>query len=131
MKRLSEYGFVSKSKSSRLGIVSEEESGSETPQDPLPDPNSVDAGADSQSGTAGSPQPPQLVQSPQLVRNDVGTYSSADLRKLSHSDSERLWVLRNAFRPDAAYKYPAKEEYGKKRSFQHVGLGSSLGYVTP
>lgn len=74
MKRLSEYGFVSKSKSSRLGIVSEEESGSETPQDTLPDPNSVDAGADSQSGTAGSPQPPQLVQSPQLVRNDVGTY---------------------------------------------------------
>lgn len=46
-----------------------------------------------------------------------------NLRKLFHSDSERLWVLRNAFRPDAAYKYPAKEEYGKKRSFQHAWIG--------
>ena len=55
-----------------------------------------------------------------FVRNDVGTYSNDRLCKLS--DEERLWLLSNAFRPGSSYKYPAKEEYGKKRTFQHAWL---------
>lgn len=45
-------------------------------------------------------------------------YSNDRLRGLL--DEGRLWLLKNAFRPDA--RYPQKEEYGKKRSFQHVWL---------
>ena len=37
-------------------------------------------------------------------------------------DSDRLWLLENAFRPDATYKYPQREEYGKKCSFQSAWL---------
>ena len=114
MKRLTEYGFVSKPKSSRLAREESIEE-SESQEDPSPEPVDQEAGPQ----LPGSPQPPQL---PQLVRNDLGTYSSADMRKLSQSDSERLWVLRNTFRPDVTYKYPAKDEYGKKRSFQHAWI---------
>ena len=114
MKRLTEYGFVSKPKSSRLAREESVEE-SESQEDPSPEPVDQEAGPQ----LPGSPQPPQL---PQLVRNDLDTYSSADMRKLSQSDSERLWVLRNAFRPDVTYKYPAKDEYGKKCSFQHAWI---------
>ncbi len=35
------------------------------------------------------------------------------------SDTDKIWLHTNAFRPDSSYKFPLKEEYGKKRSFQH------------
>lgn len=47
-------------------------------------------------------------------------YSNDRLRGLL--DEDRLWLLQNARRPDANYKYPQKEEYSKKRSFQHSWL---------
>ncbi len=55
-----------------------------------------------------------------LVRNDVGSYSLDSIKNLS--DTDRLWLLKNSFRPDSSYKFPLKEEYGKKRSFQHSWL---------
>ena len=58
--------------------------------------------------------------SPSLSRNDLGTYSSDELKSLS--DEEKLLLIRNACRPDPSYKYPHKLEYGKKRSFQHTWL---------
>ena len=64
------------------------------------------------------PQPSEPLQ--KFVRNDLGIYSSDRLRRLS--DEDRLWLLHNAFRPDAYHKHPQKEEYGKKRSFQHAWL---------
>ena len=54
------------------------------------------------------------------VRNDIGTYSTRDVSKMS--DNDRLWLLDNAFRPEVTYRYPHKEEYGKKRSFQSSWL---------
>lgn len=53
-----------------------------------------------------------------FVRNALGTYNSDMLKKLP--DKDRLWLLNNALQPDASYKYPTKEEYGKKRTFQHA-----------
>ena len=58
--------------------------------------------------------------SPSLSRNDLGTYSSDELKSLS--DEEKLLLIRNACRPDPSYKYPHKLEYGKKCSFQHTWL---------
>ena len=37
-------------------------------------------------------------------------------------DEERLWLYNNAFRPDPHHAFPAKEEYGKKRSFQYAWM---------
>lgn len=44
--------------------------------------------------------PPQSSSS--VVRNDVGSYSPEWLRSLS--DSDKLWLLKNACRPDSKYK---------------------------
>ena len=70
-------------------------------------------------------QPPKSPQVPQSTsttfsRNDLGTYSVDKVKGLS--DEERLWLIRNSCRPDTSYKYPQKEEYGKKRSFQQTWL---------
>lgn len=77
-------------------------------------------------------QPPKSPQVPQSTsttfsRNDLGTYSVDKVKGLSDkvkglSDEERLWLIRNPCRPDTSYKYPQKEEYGKKRSFQQTWL---------
>ena len=67
-----------------------------------------------------APRLPASQVSPVLVRNDLGTYSNDRLLRLP--DEERLWLLSNAFRPGSSYKYPAKDEYGKKRTFQHAWL---------
>ena len=55
-----------------------------------------------------------------FVRNDIGTYSRLDVQRMS--DDDRLWLLHNAFRPEVTYKYPQREEYGNKRSFQSTWL---------
>ena len=129
MKRLSSFGFVPLAQAQT----------SQEPADKRARPSHSDidpSGAAVHSVQPQLPQPPlpespqQLLQPPQpseplqvpssFVRNDVGTYDSDTLRCLS--DDDRLWLLQNAFRPDAHYRYPQKEEYGKKRSFQHAWL---------
>ncbi len=56
-----------------------------------------------------------------MVRNDLGTYSLAQLSRIT--DEEKLWLLKNSFRPIKRTKiFPQKIEYGKKRSFQHSWL---------
>ena len=121
MKRLSSFGFIPLSQSSQGSVekrAKHSDSGTDPPQqsEDLP-----------QSPQSMPPEPQQLLQSPEplqipskFVRNDVGTYSSDRLRRLS--DEDRLWLLHNAFRPCNCFKYPTKEEYGKKRAFQHAWL---------
>ncbi len=50
-----------------------------------------------------------LATTNSAVRNDVGSYSGKNL-----SDTDKAWLHTNAFRPDSSYKFPLKEEYGKK-----------------
>lgn len=64
------------------------------------------------------PQPPQVLCV--LQRSDLGTCSAESLRQLG--DEELLWLHNNAFIPHPLYAFPAKEEYGKKRSFQHAWI---------
>ena len=59
----------------------------------------------------GRPQPPQVCV-PQ--RSDVGTNSAESIRQLGDEE-----MYNNAFRPDP---FPAKEEYGKKLSFQYAWM---------
>ena len=51
---------------------------------------------------------------------DLGLYTSCDAHKLS--DQQRIWLLKNSFRPTTSYKFPTKEEYNKSRSFQHTWI---------
>ena len=120
MKRLLSFGFIPVSQSSQ-GSVEKRAKYSDSGTDP-PQP-SEDQPELPQSPQSMPPEPQQLLQSPEplqvpskFVRNDVGTYSSDRLRRLS--DEDRLWLLCNAFLPYSSFKYPTKEEYGKKRAFQ-------------
>ena len=70
--------------------------------------------------TVESPETPASQVSPVFVRNDLGTYNNDRLLRLP--DEERLWLLNNALLPGSSHKYPAKDEYGKKRTFQHAWL---------
>ena len=79
MKRLTEYGFVSKPKSSRLAREESVEE-SESQEDLSPEPVDQEAGPQ----LPGSPQPPQL---PQLVRNDLGTYIGSATQKMKIQES--------------------------------------------
>ena len=121
MKRLSDFGFVPK-------LLSSQE---KRPRHSV-DTRSADSPQPSEAFQLEQPQLPQLrrssepQQSPEslqvtskFVRNDIGTYSSDRLRRLS--DDDRFWLLQNAFRPDNLYKYPTKVEY-KQHSFQHNWL---------
>ena len=123
MKRLSSFGFVPLARAQS----------SQEPLEKRARPDSDPSGAAvhgvqpqlPQSPLPESPQqllkPPQPSEPPSsFVRNDVGTYDNDTLRGLS--DEDRLWLLQNAFRPDAKYRYPQREEYGKKRSFQNAWL---------
>ena len=101
MKRLSSFGFVPSS-----------------PHSPTLPKRARDGQLESStssacaSATVQRPQPPQLCV-PQ--HSDIGSYSAESIRQLG--DEERLWLYNNAFRPDPHKAFPAKEEYGKKRSF--------------
>ena len=106
MKRLSSFGFVP---SSAHSPSSSEDSANKRQKVSQPETSSTTPA-----------RPHELPQRPPVVRNDLGTYTSESLRLLS--DEERLWLFHNAFRPDSAHDFPAKEEYGKKRSFQHAWL---------
>ena len=37
-------------------------------------------------------------------------------------DDDKFWLLNNAYRPSSSFKYPYREEYGKKRTFQYTWL---------
>lgn len=128
MKRLSSFGFVPTSQSSqqssatdkrpRLSLADSESSQLELPSEPLslpPEPQQSPQ-ALAYPGTHSAAEPPQV-----FVRNDLGTYTSQNL--ISLADVDRLWLLQNAFRPsDDSYKYPHRQEYGKKRIFQNAWL---------
>ena len=73
--------------------------------------------------TAGEPNHPGLPHTEQqlcFVRNDLGMYDNDWLKQLSNDD--KLWLLKNAFRPDASFKFVSKLEYGKNGSFQHTWI---------
>ena len=124
MKRLSSFGFVPLSQGpadKRARPVNSdlpESPGTIHSDQPQPGPSALSARPQQ------LPQQPQSSETPQVpsgfVRIDVGTYSKHRLRGLL--DEDRFWLLQNAFRPDANYRYPLKEEYGKKRSFQRAWL---------
>ena len=84
-----------------------------------PSPQSADS--PSQLQPPKSPQVPQST-STTFSGNDLGTYSVDKVKVKGLSNEERLWLIRNPCRPDTSYKYPQKEEYGKKRSFQQTWL---------
>ena len=58
--------------------------------------------------------------SPSENCTDLGLYTSCDVHKLS--DQQRIWLLKNSFRPAASYTFPTKEEYNKSRSFQQTWI---------
>ena len=126
MKRLSSFGFtpLSQAQSSQEPVEKRAR-----PSQSVSDPS--ESSGDQPHPLPSLPERPQQLlhqphpsETPQVqlefVRSDVGTYSNDRLRGLL--DEDRLWLLQNACRPDANYKYPQKEEYGKKRSFQHTWL---------
>ena len=104
MKRLLDYGFRPTSDKKLRSSEDQPETSASSGGAPLQ--------LASASQNACASQPP-------LVRNDIGTYTSADFQRLCHSDDEKFWLLHNVFRPYTEYKFPTKDEYGKKRSFQH------------
>ena len=65
---------------------------------------------------ASAPAEEQQYSNSTFVRHDVGTYTRQDV--LGMSDNDKLWLLLNAFTPGPSYKFPHREEYGKKQSFQ-------------
>ena len=83
--------------------------------------------------------PIPLPQCSSSTSSDLGTYSAVDINGLDNR--KRHWILKNAYRPTTDYKFPAKQEYGKSRSFQHTWLKeytwlsysccANGGYCTP
>ena len=118
MKRLSSFGFVPLSSDSKEGQdkrpkISQLESKSSTPK-------SSNSQATEASGVQQQPSD-QGIQPPVVrISNDIGSYSPEQLKTLC--DKDKLWVLRNPYRPDCKYKFPHKVEYGKNRSFQFSWL---------
>ena len=78
--------------------------------EPLTESTAQSAGDTSRQGS----------QSAKGVNSDLGRLSVEQIRKLPNCD--KSWIVRNCCRPDADYKFPSKDEYGKLRSFQHVWL---------
>lgn len=105
---------------SLAGSDSAESSQAELPSEPLSLPPEPQQSPLAFLGPSQPTEPSQV-----LVRNDPGTYTTQELRSLT--DDDRLWLLKNAFRPDSSYKYPHREEYGKSVPFKMHGLDSSLG----
>ena len=126
MKRLSSFGFVPVSSHSSAEKRAKNNHSSSPSEEPSPSGIEREPSAYSPPRVEVQPQEPLQPQvpqtqskiSPSLSRNDLGTYSTDELKSLS--DEERLWLIRNTCRPDPSYKYPHKLEYGKKRSFQHT-----------
>lgn len=124
MQRLSSFGFVPVSQSGQLAekrprlsladshSAESTESSADLSSEPVATPS------EPQQSPLRRPQPPETPH--QLIRNDPGTCNSLTLMHLS--DDDRLWLFKNAFRPDSSYKYPHREEYGKKRTFQGAWL---------
>ena len=85
MKRLLSFGFIPVSQSSQ-GSVEKRAKHSDSGTDP-PQPS------EDQPEPLQSPEPLQVPS--KFVRNDVGTYSSDRLRRLS--DEDRLWLFAMLF----------------------------------
>ena len=118
MKRLSSFGFVPCQQSSekrvrhthdRASIDSDSAQGHQPASMMSSQPELGGSGSTSVFADAESFQ--NFPSRPPFVRHDIGTYSRQDMARLC--DGDRLWLLENAFRPDATFKYPQREEYGK------------------
>ena len=104
MKRLESFGFVPVSSQPTV------EKRAKTSHHSTPAKESLPSNSGELSGAPPQSQPPQVTSQSDVVqptrRNDLGAYSSDQLRSLS--DEEKLWLLRNACRPDTCYKYPLR-----------------------
>ena len=106
MKRLSSFGFIPSS-----------------PHSPMLPKRARSGQLESSTSSACASATIQLPQPPQVYVSqcsDIGTYNAESIRQLG--DEERLWSYNNAFRSDTYHAFPAKKEYGKKRSFQYAWM---------
>lgn len=129
IKRLLSFGFVPVSQSSQQSSTSnkrprlslEGSDSAESSQADLPSDHEPQSLPPEPQQSPLAPACPEASQVAVFVRNDPGTYTSQNL--VSLTDEDRLWLLRNAFRPDdGSYTYPHREKYSKKRTFQNAWL---------
>ena len=134
MKRLSFFGFVPQTTSDqsrkRERYSSSSVSNKEVPGDemtvqratsPEPGPSHpIVPATTSDSHTDEQYCRSRVLSQLNFVRHDVGTYTRQDVLRMS--DNDKLWLLQNAFRPGASYKFQQREEYREKQSFQSAWL---------